>query len=51
VGRYLLASDGDWLAIVDTQYGQVFAHSAERCRAQVEELLRLANRPEQEERT
>jgi hypothetical protein len=51
VGRYLVASDGDWLAIVDTVYGHVFAHSAQRYQAQVEELLRLANRPEQENRT
>jgi hypothetical protein len=51
LGRYLLAADGDLLAIVDTQYGQVCAHSIEVCRAQVEELIRLANRPEPENRT
>ncbi len=45
LGRYLVASDGDLLAIVDTQYGRVFAHSLETCRELVDELIRLANRP------
>jgi hypothetical protein len=44
-GRYLIATDGDVLLIIDTQYGRTCGHSAEAYRESIEELIRLANRP------
>lgn len=44
-GRYLIATDGDVLLIIDTQYGRTCGHSTEAYRESIEELIRLANRP------